>query len=290
VIPANDLSQASYWHSFCARASRHTVWLVDESEPSVAVHLFNVLDSEACTTQRIERKFYVTPEQVGIAYGLLRQVCRPDGEYPTGLVNSLYFDTYDLEEHEKSMSGDYRKDKVRIRWYGDNGSPDGARTIYVELKSTQGFASTKRRLKMEVPAHRLTKPYLARGIVPGSLLSNTLFSFGHFPSKLLCPVVRITYRRYRFTEPLTRQCVTLDSRIRSTMVGPRPGNGEGEVELPGAVIEIKGTSIELPTTLMRMGMLDVDWGRFSKYSACIDAHDERPGSIGRFSPSGRVIW
>ncbi len=256
----------------------------------MAVHLFNALDNPTRTTQRIERKFYVTPKQVGIAYGLLRQVCRPDGEYPTGLVNSRYFDTFDLDEHQKSMSGDLRKDKVRIRWYGDNDSPDGARTIYVELKSKQGFAGTKRRLKMEVPAYRLTMPHLSRGIVPRALLSNTLSSFGHFPSKLLCPVVKITYWRYRFTEPLTGQRVALDCRIRSTMVSPRPGNGEKELELLGAVIEIKGTSIELPATLKRIGMLDVDWSQFSKYSACIDAHDERLGSIGRLSPSGRVIW
>ena len=256
----------------------------------MGVHLFNTLDNATRTTQRIERKFYVTPNQVSIAYGLLRQVCRPDGEYPTGLVNSLYFDTFDLDEHQKSMSGDFRKDKVRIRWYGDSGSPDGVRTIYVELKSKQGFAGTKQRLKMEVPAYCLTMPHLARGIVPSALLSNTLSSFGHFPSKLLYPVVRITYWRYRFTEALTGQRVALDCQIRSTMMRPRPGNGEKELELAGAVIEIKGTSIELPATLKRIGILDVDWSQFSKYSACIDAHDERLGSIGRLSPSGRVIW
>jgi len=223
-----------------------------------ATRMLNALDHATRTAQRIELKFYITPKHVGIALGLLRQVCRPDGEYPTGLVNSLYFDTFDLDEHQKSLSGDLCKDKVRIRWYGDNGSPDGARTIY--------------------------------GIVPRAVLSNTLSSFGHFPSKLLYPVIKITYWRYRFTEPLTGQRVALDCRIRSTMVRPRPGNGEKELELPGAVIEIKGTSIELPATLKRIGMLDVDWSRFSKYSACIDAHDERPGSIGRLSPSGRVIW
>ncbi|MBI2954899.1 MAG: VTC domain-containing protein [Chloroflexi bacterium] len=256
----------------------------------MVVHLFNALVNATRTAERIERKFYVTPKQVDMARGLLRQICRPDGEYPTGLVNSLYFDTFDLDEHQNSMSGDFRKDKVRIRWYDDDGCPDGARTIYVELKSKQGFAGIKRRLKMEVPAYRLTMPHLARGIVPKALLSNTLSSFGYFPSKPLCPVVKITYWRYRFTEPLTGQRVALDFRIRSTMVRPRPGIGEKELELAGAVVEIKGTSIELPATLRRIGMLDVDWSRFSKYSACIDAHDERLGSIGRLSPSGRVIW
>lgn len=255
----------------------------------MAVYLFNTLDNTTRTIQRIERKFYVAPAQVGMAYGLLRQVCRPDSEYPTGLVSSLYFDTFDLDEHQKSMSGDLRKDKVRIRWYGGNDSPKGEQTIFIELKSKEGFAGNKQRFKVEVPAYHLAMPHLARGIVTGTLLNNTLSSFGYFPSKPLCPVVKITYWRYRFTEPLTGQRIALDCRIRSTMVKPRPGNGETELELAGAVIEIKGTSIELPATLMRLGMLDVDWSRFSKYSACIDAHDERPGSIGRLSPSGKVI-
>jgi hypothetical protein len=255
----------------------------------MTVHLFNTLDSAMLGPGRIERKFYITPRQVDIAHGMLRQVCRPDGEYPTCLVNSLYFDTFDLDEYHDSQSGDFGKDKVRIRWYGEDGSPDGARTIYVELKSKQGFVGTKQRQEMEVPAYCLAMPHLARGIVPRALLSDVLSHFGHFPAKMLCPVVKITYLRYRFIEPLTGQRVALDCRIKSTMVGPRPGAGEKELELDGAVLEIKGTSFELPATLRRMGMLDVDWSQFSKYSACIDAHDERPGAIGRLSPPGRVI-
>lgn len=256
----------------------------------MAVRLFNVYDNGACTTERLERKFFVPPKQVDMACGLLRQLCRPDGEYPDGLVSSLYFDTPDLEEYEKSMAGDLDKDKVRIRWYGEDGGPKGTRTIFLELKSKQGFAVTKQRVRMEVPAERLTMSRLARGIVPEAILSTTLASFGYFSSKPLCPVARISYWRHRFTEPITGERVTLDCRIRSTMVGLLPGNGERELPLAGAIIEVKGTRVDLPATLKRMGILDVDWTRFSKYSACIEAHDQQIGSIGRISPSGRVVW
>jgi hypothetical protein len=40
---------------------------------------------------------------------------------------------------------------------------------------------------------------------------------------------------------------------------------------------------------MRMRLLNIDWTRFSKYSACIDSHTEGLGSVGRVSPSGRII-
>jgi len=65
---------------------------------------------------RIERKFFIFPKNIGFAHTLLRQVCRPDSEYPEGLVNSLYFDTPDLDQYTRSSSGEFRKDKVRIRW------------------------------------------------------------------------------------------------------------------------------------------------------------------------------
>lgn len=255
----------------------------------MAVQLISALENEVSTPRRTERKFYVAPKHVGLAYGVLRHTCRPDREYPSGQVNSLYFDTIDLDEHYKSISGDYRKDKVRIRWYGEEDGQDGTRPIFLELKSKQGFAGTKRRLRMEVPTDWLRMPRLAHGIVPRIVLRDALATFGHFPAGMLWPVVVIHYWRYRFTEPLTGQRVSLDCRIRSTMVRLEPGNGEKELELAGGVIEVKGTSVDLPVTLKRMGMLDVDWSRFSKYSACINAHDERLGTIGRLSPSGRIV-
>ena len=85
------------------------------------------------------------------------------------------------------------------------------------------------------------------------------------------------------------QRVALDCRIRSTMVMPQPGNGERELELPGGIIEVKGRSMELPPALRSTRMLQTHRTRFSKYSACIDAHSEKPGAMGRLSPPGRVI-
>ncbi|TAK31333.1 MAG: VTC domain-containing protein [Chloroflexota bacterium] len=255
----------------------------------MVVQLFNANSNSAPPLWRIERKFYITSQQIGLACGLLRHVCRRDAEHPVGQITSLYFDTIDLNEHRKSTSGDFRKDKVRIRWYGESDCRDEVRTIFLELKSKRGFAGTKHRQKMEVPADLLTMPYLAQGIIPKTQLHAMLATFGYFPLDMLWPVVVITYWRHRFIEPLTGVRVSLDYRIRSTMLRPSPGNGERELELMGGVIEIKGTSIELPPTLRQMGMLNVDWSRFSKYSACIDAHDEGIGTVGRLSPSGRIV-
>jgi hypothetical protein len=256
----------------------------------MAVQLYSIpINTINTLPERFERKYYLAPREVGFAYGLLRQICPPAREYPSEQINSLYFDTAGMEQHDRSSSGDYYKDKVRLRWYGEDNQLNGIQAIFLELKSRRGFTSTKRRLRLQVPAESLALANLRRGIVPKTLLTNTLARFGYFPSEILLPIIRISYWRYRFSEIMTEQRVSLDCNIRSTMIIPGSGNGEKELELPGAVVEIKGKSMELPEALKRARILDTDWTRFSKYSACIDAHIEKPGTVGRLSPSGRIL-
>ena len=238
---------------------------------------------------RFERKHYLAPRNVGMAYSMLRHICLPASDYPSEQINSLYFDTPNLDQHERSDSGDFQKDKVRIRWYGADNNITGMQTIFIELKSRRGYAGTKQRFKLSVPAESLALDSMASGIISHSLLMKTLAGFSYFPREILWPVIKISYWRYRFGEIITGQRVSLDCRIRSTMVMPGYGNGQKGLELPGAVIEIKGTSMELPLTLRHLSMLDTDWTRFSKYSTCIDSHAERPGTVGFLSPSGRII-
>jgi hypothetical protein len=239
---------------------------------------------------RFERKFSILPANIGFAYTMLRQVCRPDKEYPEDRVYSLYFDTADLDQYERSASGEYRKDKVRIRWYSDSNNPQaGEVPVYLELKSRQGFASSKQRRKLSVPSPSLKSVNLSRGITDRTTLLETLAGFGHFPEKPLIPVILISYRRYRLNEMQTGVRVSFDHDIRALAVAPELGRREGKIRLPNGVIEVKGPSLELPATLRRMRLMDVDWSRFSKYGSCLDAYFTEPGSVARFWPSGRLI-
>jgi hypothetical protein len=248
-----------------------------------------VIDTESELPQRFERKFYLPPNKISLAQGLLQHICRPDEEFPSERINSLYFDTAGLDQHERSSSGDFRKDKVRIRWYGEESHLHGMQTIFIELKSKEAFASTKQRRKLQVPAENLMLENLGRGIIPGSVLMDTLTGFGYFPLERLQPVIKISYWRYRYCDILSGQRVSLDCHIRSAMVMPGFGDGEKDLELEGGVIEIKGRTLDLPVTLIQLRMLEIDWSRFSKYSACIELHTEEPGVLGRLSPSGRNI-
>ncbi len=255
----------------------------------MAVQLYGSPGATITLPERFERKYYLPPAKVGLAYGLLRQICLPSTEYASEQINSLYFDTTDLDQHERSLSGDFYKDKIRIRWYGEDKDLLDMHPIFIELKSRRGFSSTKQRLRLSVPAGKLEPDNLTKGIVPLTLLRETLARFGHFPSQILLPVIKISYWRYRFSDIISEQLVSLDCRISSTVVMQGIRNREKKLELPGGVIEIKGNTMELPVTLRQAKILDTDWTRFSKYSACIDAHSEITGSIGYLSPSGKIV-
>lgn len=241
------------------------------------------------TTPRFERKFFILPKNIALAYATLREICRADSEYPEGQVNSLYFDTPDLEQYFRSDSGDFIKEKVRIRWYDQPGKGQQEVPVFLELKSRQGFASSKQRRRLMVPTRHLEPSRLGAGIIDKTTLINTLAEFGHFPPRPLQPIILICYQRYRFNEIMTGTRVSFDYNVVSSVVASALGYRERELRLEGGVIEVKGPSLELPVMLRRIKLLDADWSRFSKYGQCLESHISQPGSVARMWPSGRIM-
>lgn len=245
--------------------------------------------SPAASVMRFERKFSILPRNIGFAHTMLRQVCRPDREYPLDRVHSLYFDSVDLDQYERSAAGEFKKDKVRIRWYDGSTAGPGEVPVYVERKIREGYASSKQRQQSVAPASRLEPANLNGGILSVTELLDTLGGFGYFPEKQLKPIIVISYLRHRFNEMQTGVRVSFDYDIKASMVAPELGRWEREIRLTQGVIEVKGPRLELPITLRRMKLLDTDWSRFSKYGSCLDVHFTEPGSLARFSPSGRNV-
>ena len=260
-----------------------------EIEQASHVKVYEATTDITNLPKRFERKFFILPKNVGFAHALLRQFCRPDKEYPEGQVNSLYFDTIDLEQYIRSESGEFRKDKVRVRWYGEMGKLQEVIPAFLELKSRLGFASCKQRQKFLTPIHQLRRTHLVKGIVGKQKIVKTLARFGHYPALPLRPIILISYHRYRFNEMSTGMRVSLDFNIRSSVVAPELGHGEQELKLKGGVIEVKGFTLELPKTLRHIRLLDTDWSRFSKYGYCLESHLSTPGTVSRLWPSGRIF-
>jgi hypothetical protein len=220
---------------------------------------------------RFERKFALCPADIPMSLAFLRQVCRPDKQYPKDRIYSLYFDTADLEQYEKSAAGEFSKKKVRIRWYGSDAQENGGAPVYLELKMREGFASSKKRQKFTAPPQSLLPASLSRGILDKTTISQTLASFGYFAEQPIKPVIFISYLRYRFSELQTGIRVCIDQDIRASVVAPELGRHTYDIRLDNGVIEVKGPTLELPITLRHMRQLDVDWSRFSKYGSCLDA-------------------
>jgi hypothetical protein len=267
-----------------------------ESKPSNLHYSVTALGSGlAPLVERVEQKFFVAPSRETLALALLRRTCRAERLYAVGQVNSLYFDTPNLDQHELSDAGEYAKDKVRIRWYGEecdphrtDCAPDEAVKVWLELKSRRGFSSTKQRATLEVPAAALSFSSLPRGIVPAATLARTIASFGFMPLGKLCPVVAISYWRYRFVEPESGFRVSIDSHIRSSLIMPGLGRGERGLELPGAIVEVKGPFFEVPRALRPIVEIGTSWTRYSKYSSSLDGHASTSGSVSRLWPSGML--
>ena len=240
--------------------------------------------------QRIERKFFILPRNLGFARTIMNEVCRRDRQFPNGQVNSLYYDTIDLAQYTRSVDGDLRKHKVRIRWYDKIEDYEGDIPIFVELKAREGLGSTKQRKRLLVPPRYLEWEGLNNGIIDNLTMARILAAFGYFPDRPLRPVVLISYHRYRFTEVMTSARVSLDYDIRSTLVVRGLGYGERDLKLRGGILEIKRLSMNLPPMLVRrINLLNTEWSRYSKYGQCIETHLSHPSAIARLWPSGKVV-
>jgi hypothetical protein len=238
--------------------------------------------------RRFERKFYLPAAKIPFAAHLLRHCCMQDRQYPGGTIHSVYYDTSDDAALHDSNEGNPIRNKIRVRWYDHPQKASAPTPVFLELKSKDGFAGTKQRKKILVPALRLTNPSLHGSILDLTTIHQTLFQFGYYPDGLLHPAIYISYRRLRFEDVLTGVRISLDWDIHSSMVLPHLNGHGGSVRMHGGVIEIKGPSMDIPPAVRSIRYLGTDWSRYSKFAACVEAQMENPGSVGRLWPSGRV--
>jgi hypothetical protein len=115
-----------------------------------------------------------------------------------------------------------------------------------------------------------------------------LAEFDFFSEDPLLPVILVTYERFRFVEILTGTRMSFDWKISSVLTAPGLGYGQPGLILDGAVVEIKGPSMEIPLLIRPIGSISTDWTRFSKYASCLETQMEKPGSAGYTWPSGRL--
>ena len=195
------------------------------------------------------------------ARALLSGLCRAEAPHARSRVATIYFDDRELTSAGEKAASDYRKTKLRLRWY------DGAGAAILEIKRRVGSRREKRRLPLAFEGAALEAGGLAAAA--RSAWREALAAAGLEAPRDLAPVLRLVYDRERFVDPGTGARLSLDTRIAALEVAPWTGLGTPAGALDAALVELKGTGRELPPVLAALDAIGARRGSFSKYAACL---------------------
>ena len=144
----------------------------------------------------------------------LRQLnLHPVSPYPPRQVNSVYFDSHDLNDYIDNVSGIANRTKTRIRWYDGDLS-----RLTLELKIKTNKASYKESLKLENP--NMHDPRTREGV--RNIMKNHRSSTESLLLETSNPFIEVEYDREYFLlgEDLR---MTLDRNQKFRKLYPVPG-------------------------------------------------------------------
>ncbi len=216
-----------------------------------------------------ELKWVLANARAPHVLGYLRTRLIPDPDFPAAWVMSLYFDTPDWRFLGAKLSSDYRKTKVRVRWYEDSASCPIGETAFLEIKRKHGAVREKVRVPLEgasqaLATGKLNDEWIQR--LPDRAAGTGL----RLPSPLR-PAFLLSYRRERFIEPGSGLRVALDRDIHVKQTYSALLPTARRPRLPAAVLEIKGLDRPLPPVFQRLRLLGCRRETFSKYAECYAA-------------------
>ena len=217
-----------------------------------------------------ERKF-VGPDLLSdFVVSLLDARCLPDGEYPLGHINSIYFDSFDTRSFGEKLNGDNLKMKIRARWYGcPEENTDAEISVFLEIKYRMGSARVKVRSRVSAPGRWLSQTSLDDPSFPAFLYRHAA-SLGEPVPQNWVPSVCISYDRRRYLCPLTGSRVAVDWNIRSERANPALFPFLTPVFLPNTVCEFKNNTGEVPSWAEPLYQTGFRLKSFSKYGECIN--------------------
>jgi hypothetical protein len=218
-----------------------------------------------------ELKFRLPLGRVHIARRWLEGICARDAEFPAAVVWTIYYDTASLSSLAEKINSDYLKRKIRVRWYSDlDGRPSGP--AFVEGKFRVGALRMKARERLPLNAEDLAQLDLQ----DPRLLAFPLLLRPHGVAvdQSWTPVMLIRYRRDRYIERGSQSRVSVDADIAAVAVNPRLISAADYSPLGSAVVEVKGTTDELPRPLHPLLRLGAHKQSFSKFLA-VYAHVTR---------------
>ena len=116
------------------------------------------------TFKRVEAKYVITKEQMAqlmpelLEHMVFDKYCIGERAYP---IYSLYFDTKNDDVVRRSVSKPYYKEKLRLRSYRLDPSPED--TVFLEIKKKIGGVVSKRRVTL---TYKQAVDFIKKGVVP----------------------------------------------------------------------------------------------------------------------------
>jgi len=212
-----------------------------------------------------EIKFTISNSKAHQVIRWLKHQCMPDPEFPEGAISSIYYDTRNWRFMAEKDNSDYLKMKIRLRWYSDLTLSKHDDVSFIEAKFKIGNRREKFRMESPfsgewlagVPLHSTKLLEISRLLRSQGIITEEVF-----------PVFQISYKRFRFIEPLTRARVCFDYDITAPRVNWSMLPKSNPFSLQTAVFEIKSALDELPAPLYPLTDMGFRKSSFSKYQVC----------------------
>ncbi len=222
-------------------------------------------DRRSPSDTREEHKFPLPAAKAVLLSAWLSARMPRDPRFPEGIVTSCYYDTPELDSYQESADGEFSKQKLRLRWYGDPIEP--LASVWLEVKFRAGARTRKYRTRF--PTASASHP-LGVIIPTREELTRWLRSLEATEAMRLNPTVEPTalvrYRRMRWQSADRRVRASLDVEVRAASPCGAP------IWLPvadGTVLELKSEGA-LPPQLAQLGRLGLRRAAHSKYALAIE--------------------
>jgi hypothetical protein len=236
------------------------------------------------TEPRFEFKYIADANTVNALKERLRDLMYPDPNTIDGgyHVNSIYYDTPQLDCYYEKLDGEKRRFKIRARWYGelDESTDLASKKVYVEIKHRNNDMNYKNRAS--IPANHL--PELARNaehlsqlgqlvdekqVLEATIIERITGQMSLFPSCLVS-----YYRQPLLCRINPRLRVTFDSQLRTlgatSYNQTNPENGTVVLPPELCVVEIK-FNWAMPLWLLEVCReVGLNLRRYSKYASSLE--------------------
>ena len=203
-----------------------------------------------------EHKYIISHINLTKVKNILECLFGKSDPFPSGMVDSIYYDTREQDLLSQCLEGVSKKEKFRIRGYGNASYLQ----VHEKLKNLSGVSKYKAKFTtaQTCKGQALTWQQVLQGLSPKDRM---YFTKTAAKKGILYPSVRINYQRHRYRRFDYR--FTLDTNIEAFRLSNGLPHKTTYARLPWHVLEIK-TKEEFPS-LPFLGLIKTKKEYFSKF-------------------------